>query len=88
MRKSELLILVTVFRSYECFLDDSVYINKFVRRIIENLDGDEENFYLLFYDSVSVNEIVFQNLISRCSVIIGFEVTNSALVHLNDSITP
>ena len=44
--------------------------------------------YPLFYDTVPANEIVLKNLNKKCLVILGFEVANSVLPHLNGSITP
>ena len=55
---------------------------RFVEGVIENFDDDVEKCYLLFYDSVSGDDIVFKNLNRKCSVILGFEVANSVLIHL------
>ena len=55
---------------------------QFVEGVIENFDDDVEKCYLLFYDSVSGDDIVFKNLNRKCSVILGFEVANSVLIHL------
>ena len=55
---------------------------RFVEGVIENFDYDVEKCYLLFYDSVSGDDIVFKNLNRKCSVILGFEVANSVLIHL------
>ena len=55
---------------------------RFVEGFIENFDYDVEKCYLLFYDSVSGDDIVFKNLNRKCSVILGFEVANSVLIHL------
>ena len=55
---------------------------RFVEGVIENYDDDVEKCYLLFYDSVSGEDIVFKNLNRKCSVILGFEVANSVLTHL------
>ena len=54
----------------------------------EIFDGYVEKIYPLFYDSVSGDDIVFKNLNRKFSVILGFEVANSILAHLNDTITP
>ena len=54
----------------------------------EVFDGDVEKICPLFYDSVSGDDIVFKNLNRKFSVILGFEVANSILAHLNDTITP
>ena len=55
---------------------------RFVEGVIENFDDDVEKCYLLFYDSVSGDDIVFKNLNRKCSVILGFEVANSVVTHL------
>ena len=65
-----------------------MYRYQFVRDVIDNFDGDGKKFYPLFYDSVSGDDIVFKNLNRKCSVILGFEVVNSVLAHLNGAITP
>ena len=36
---------IVAFNSYECFLDNAVYIFKFVRDATEILDSDDEKFY-------------------------------------------
>lgn len=53
-----------------------MYKYHFVRDAIEHFDGDEEKFFLLFYDS----EKTFSNFM--------FEVVNSVLPQLNCTITP
>ena len=55
---------------------------RFVEGVIENFDDDVEKCYLLFYDSVSGDDIVFKNLNRKCSVILAFDVANSVLTHL------
>ena len=55
---------------------------RLVEGVIENFDDDVEKCYLLFYGSVSGDDIVFKNLNRKCSVILGFEVANSVLIHL------
>ena len=49
---------------------------QFVRKVIENFNGNGEKFYPQFY------EIVFRGLNKRCSVILGLEVANAVLTHL------
>ena len=63
---------IAAFNSHKCYLDDAVYIYKF---------------YSLYYYNVSGNEIAFNNLNRGCSIILGFEVGNSALGYANSSIT-
>jgi hypothetical protein len=42
----------------------------------------------LFYDCVSGEHIIFNNLNKKCSVILGDELANTVLAHLNGTITP
>ena len=50
---------IAAFNSYESSLNDAVYTYQFFGDDMENLDGDGEKFYPLFYDSVSVDDIVY-----------------------------
>ena len=66
-------------------LDDANFSYKFVRKVIENFNGNGEKFYPQFYDCVSGDEIVFRGLNKSCSVILGLEVANVVLAHLTGS---
>ena len=78
---------IAAFNSYECSLDDAVYMYQFVRDVIEKLDSDGETFYPIFYDTV-FGDNLFKNLNSKCSAVPGFEVANNVLAHLNGTMTP
>lgn len=74
---------IAEFNRYECSLDDAFYAFQFV----ETFEGEGKKSYPLCYDSVHCNAVIFKNLSSRSLVILGFEVANSVLPHLNGSIT-
>ena len=61
----------------ECSVDDVVCTYQVVRKVIENFNGDRGELYLLFYDSVSGDEIALKNINRTCSVILGFEEANT-----------
>ena len=61
------------------------HLDQFVRKVIENFNGNGEKFYPQFYDCVSGDEIIFRGLNKRCSVILGLEVANVVLAHLTGS---
>ena len=77
---------IETFSSYYCSLDDANFTYQFVRDVIKNFNGNGEKFYPLFYDCVSGDDKDFQNLNRKCSVILGFDLANVVLAHLNGTI--
>ena len=59
---------------------------QFVRDVIQSFNGNGEKFYPRFYDCVSGEDNIFKNLNRKCSVILGFELDNVVLAHLNGTI--
>ena len=76
------------FETYNCSLDEANMAYKYIKDVIKKYDGDAEKFYPKFYDCVSGDDIVFKDLNRNCSIILGFEVANSVLAHLNGTLTP
>lgn len=73
-------------RNYCCSSDEEAsYTYKFVSQVVESFDGNAEKFFPSFYDCVSGDNIIFQNLDKRCSTILGFELANVVLAHLNSN---
>ena len=77
---------INTFSSYYCSLDDANFTYQFVRDVIQSFNGNGEKFYPRFYDCVSGEDNIFKNLYRKCSVILGFELANVVLAHLNGTI--
>ena len=77
---------INTFSSYYCSLDDANFTYQFVRDVIQSFNGNGEKFYPRFYDCVSGEDNIFKNLNRKCSVILGFELANVVLAHLNGTI--
>ena len=77
---------INTFGSYYCSLDDANFTYQFVRDVIQSFNGNGEKFYPRFYDCVSGEDNIFKNLNRKCSVILGFELANVVLAHLNGTI--
>ena len=77
---------INTFSSYYCSLDDANFTYQFVRDVIQSFNGNGEKFYPRFYDCVSGEDNIFKNLNRKCSVIVGFELANVVLAHLNGTI--
>ena len=54
-----------------------------VKNVIQKFDGDGEKFFPSVYNCVSGDKHVFPHLSRKCSVLLGYEVANSILAHLN-----
>ena len=67
-------------------LDDANFTYQFVRDVIQSFNGNGEKFYPRFYECVSGEDNIFKNLNRKCSVIVGFELANVVLAHLNGTI--
>ena len=70
------------FSKYTVNVDDAASSYRYVRDVIGSFKGNAEKFYPEFYKCVSSEEIVFKNLSRKGSVILGFEMANHVLAHL------
>lgn len=74
------------FDGYTVTLDEANASYAYVRDVIGQFKGNAEKFYPKFYKCISADEVIFQKLSRKCSVLLGCEVANHVLAHITGSI--
>ena len=74
---------MTAFKNFELSEEEAMISFQHVKNVIQKFDGDGEKFFPSFYNCVSGGKHVFPRLSRKCSVLLGYEVANSILAHLN-----
>ena len=74
---------MTVFKNVELSEEEAMISFQHVNNVIQKFDGDGEKFFPSFYNCLSGDKHVFPSLSRKCSVLLGYEVANSILAHLN-----
>lgn len=70
--------------NYSFSLDDTLFAYSCIKPAITDFDGNAEKFYPLFYRYVS-KELPLKNLSRHSCLLVGFELANHVLAHLNSS---
>eukprot|EP00794_Sanderia_malayensis_P013194 gene13194-14543_t len=76
--------LMEEFKNFIFTAQDAQDSFKFIEGCITHFNGDAEKFYPKMYKCMSQN-IVFKDLSKNASLVLGLEVSNHVLAHLNDS---
>ena len=71
-----------VFSNFSLTLEESNSSYRYIEKSILDFNGNAEKFYQQFYDSFC-NNPMFPGLNRKCSRLLGCEVANHVLVHLN-----
>ena len=71
------------FKNFELSEEEAMISFQHVKNVIQTFDGDGEKFFPPFYNCVSGEKHAFPHLSRKCSVLLGYEVANSILAHLN-----
>ena len=74
---------MTAFKNFELPEEGAMISFQHVKNVIKKFAGDGEKFFPSFYNCVSGDKHVFSRLSRKCSVLLGYEVANSILAHLN-----
>ncbi len=70
--------------TYSFNLDDTLFAYSCIKPAITEFNGNAEKFYPHFYKCVS-QELPLRNLSRHSCLLVGFELANHILAHLNDS---
>ena len=74
---------MTVYKNFELSEEEAMISFQHVKNVIKKFDGDGEKFFPSSYNCVSGDKHDFPRLSRKCSVLLGYGVSNSILAHLN-----
>lgn len=79
--------ILTEIKAYKDILNitDILITYSYIREVISQFKGDAEQFYRLFYNCVTKEDNFFKDLSRNCCLLLGFELANHVLAHLNKS---
>ena len=79
--------ILAEIKAYKAMLNitDILVTYSCIREVILQFQGDAEQFYRLFYNCVTKEHCFFKDLSRNCCLLLGFELANHVLAHLNKS---
>lgn len=81
-------LILNEMESYQFEMDDVLFAYEKCKQIIDAFNGNAEKFLPCFYKCVSDGQGLFQRLSKYPSLLVGFELANQVLAHLNDANNP